>query len=130
MVFTFTEPGSNVNRNINMDQILSISKKTGDHMVLYGLAMGASGCLGAVLGASLAESDANSMGMTVDQDSKKNTILILTGISTLAGAIWGAATPKYSKVYENPQYAERFIDRFNVGISIGKETQLCLRYNF
>ena len=128
--FQYSTKGSKLLQTFDQNDILSISKKDGDNTVLYALALGASGCLGAILGVNNAQRDLEAQNMTVDKESKKDIVLGLTVISTLAGAIWGASTPKYSKVYENPDYATRFIDHLDFSVSVGNETQLCIRYKF
>ena len=128
--FLYTASGSSVSKTLNQKDILSISKKDGDHTILYGLIMGASGCLGAIIGANQSQHSMESQGMVEDKSVKRNTIITITGISFLAGAIWGAATPKYSRVYENPDYASRLLDHLNLSVSVGRETQLCIKYNF
>ena len=128
--FIIEEKGSVVVHKFNQNEILSISKKDGDNTVFFGLLIGASGCLGAILGANSAQRDLENQGMTVDPNSKRNIVLTLTGISTAAGVIWGALTPKYAKVYENPNYANRFINHLNLSLCMEEKFQMGIQYKF
>jgi hypothetical protein len=128
--FRYYLSGSKVEKIIATDNVLKIEKKSGNQAVLFGVILGASGLLGSFLGTKMAEKNLESQGMTVDKNVQSTTIIALTGVSALIGVIWGANTPKYSKVYENPKYSGLFHQRLQFYCTMHRTTQIGFIYHF
>ena len=127
--FLFNKPSVTGDYKLQSDEVLKIDQKTGDHALEFGLIMGASGLLGGFIGYKISESTLES-GYSIDRQATTRNIMILTGISALAGVIWGANVPKYSTVYENPKYSSIFPKNIKLIMSMGETRQLGIKYTF
>jgi len=128
--FSFYNIKTQSEQSLATDKVLRIEKKSGNNALLFGIAMGASGFLGAFLGTEIAESNAQNQGLTIDKNKQTTTVVVLTGVSAIIGAIWGANTPKYSKVYQNPKYSKLNFNRFHLFYSYSNTSQIGFIYKF
>ncbi|MBN2611822.1 MAG: hypothetical protein JXB00_09735 [Bacteroidales bacterium] len=126
---SFTKPGQTGEYSLNLDDVLKIDKKSGDHTLQFALIMGASGLLGGIIGYKISEASLQP-GYAIDKKASTRNVVILTGISAFAGAIWGANLPKYETAYENPKYSSLLLRNLKVHLAFGNTQQIGIIYKF
>lgn len=86
---------------MSVDRIMRVQEEHGSHALEYGLYLGISGMIGAMLGVTQAESD---VGGEVNGDAKLAIVGGLTALCALVGVAMGSSQKKYRTVYANPKF--------------------------